>query len=182
MVGVVGGNNMVVADVNDVLLYLPRHYVKSVHTDRNSGNHTPGTVANDPDLAGIPLEVGEFEIEILGWFTLATTTTQKIITRWGFTGTWNTGAIRGVVGPGLGNTANPDNVTLVNVRGYTTATQDAGYDTSTTTAYSHFREICTDVQVTVAGNFSFQWAQAASSANNTTLRVPTTVKITRKRV
>lgn len=182
MVGVLGGDDMVVADINDLLLYLPRHYTKGGSTSRNSGNHTPGTPSNDPDLASIPLEIGSFEIEVCGLFTLTTTTTQKIRTLWSFTGTWNgNGTIRHCLGPGSGNTAAVDDAASVNTRAYTLSTQSADYDASATSAYAGFREIAMDVQVTAAGNFAFQWSQAASSANNTNFNSPSTVKITRKR-
>lgn len=181
MVGVMGGDDMVAADINDILLYLPRWYTKPGATSRNSGNHTPGTPSADPDLTGIPLEVGSFEIEVLGFFTLTTTSTQKLRTMWGFSGTWNTTTIRMCSGPGSTSVSTPDDATSANIRGNTIATQSADYDAGTSSAYSSIREICMDVQVTVAGNFSLLWAQAVSSANNTTLQAPTAVKVTRKR-
>lgn len=177
MVGVFGGDPTVVADVNDVLLYLPRWYTKPGATPRN----TLIVPADDPDLSGIPLEVGSFEIKVVSMFTLSTTTTQKFRTLWGFTGTWTSTAFRAVKGPGSANTAAPDDAASANIRGYTVATQNADYSTSTSGAYATAEEISATVEVTVAGNFALQWSQAASSANNTTLQAGSFVRVTRKR-
>lgn len=182
MVGVTGGDDMVAADINDILLYLPRWYVKGGSTSRNSGNHTPGTPSDDPDLAGIPLEVGSFEIEVIGMFTLTTTATQKIMTQWGFTGTWNgSGTVKVTSGPGADNTTDSSSATSYSGRAYAVSSQTSTYDNSASSAYAGFREIAPDIQVTSAGNFSFKWAQAVSSANNTNLQSPSAVRVTRKR-
>lgn len=180
MVGVMGGDDMVAADINDVLLYLPRWYVKGGATARNSGNHTPGTPSDDPDLSGIPLEVGSFEIEVLGMFTVTTSTTQKIMTQWGFTGTWNT-SIKITSGPGADNVTDSASATSYSGRAYAQNSQTSTYNNSASSAYAGFREICADIQVSAAGNFSLKWAQAVSSANNTTLQAPSAVRVTRKR-
>lgn len=176
MVGVTGGDDMVAADINDLLLYLPRWYVKAGSTSRN----TTTTPADDPDLAGIALEVGTFEIQMNLYFTMSTTNTQKLRTLWGFTGTWGT-TIRTCHGPGSAATTGPDDCASVNVRGYTTDTQSADYGGSTSGAYSAVTEIAMDVDVSVAGNLSLKWSQAASSGNNTNLNSPSAIRVTRKR-
>lgn len=181
MVGVSGGDDMVAADINDLLLYLPRWYIKPGSTARNSGNHTPGTPSADPDLSGIPLEVGIFEIHVLAFFTLTTTTTQKIRTLWAFSGTWNSSTIKASFGPGSANTAAADDAASVNVRGYAAGTQSSDYDGPASSAYNSISELCMDVNVTVAGNFEWRWSQAVSSANNTNVNAPSAVKVTRRR-
>jgi len=178
MVGVTGGNRMVVQDVNDVLLYLPRWYDKANSTSRSTAN-TGATVTDDPDLSGIPLEVGIFEILVLGYFALATTNTQKIQTQWGFTGTWGATALRRACGPGWGSVLGSDDTTI-NTRGYA-LTSSATYDTSVVAASAGFSERAVNVNVTVAGNLSFKWAQANASANNTTLQAGSCVRVTRRR-
>src|SRR5262249_48281086 len=91
-------------------------------------------------------------------------TTPKLKTNWGFTGTWNT-PTRFCIGPGNAQVANPETVTDVTLRGYST-TQDATYSSSTSTAFSVVRETVRNAVVTVAGNLSLQWAQGTSNANN----------------
>lgn len=143
-------------------------YSKPSGTARN----TTITYADDPHLAGIPLAIGTFEIELIGYFTLATTSTQKIKTNWFFTGSWNN-SIRACMGAGSAQVADRANITEANVGGYTCTGQDAIYDTSTSSGFTCFREISRTVVVTAAGNLSLQWAQSASSANNTTLQTGT---------
>jgi hypothetical protein len=151
------------ANVIDYMATTP--VIKSAATSRN----TTTTLANDPDLQGIALGVGTWEIELLGLWTQSTTTTQKIKTRWAFTGTWGT-AIRICTGTGGTNTATPGDATILNSRGFTLDTQDAVYGQDAGTSFGGFREISRQVVVTVAGNLSLQWAQSASSANNTNLQ------------
>lgn len=177
MVGVLGGEPFTVGDVNDVLLYLPRWTTKPTLEARASTT----TLTDDDDLSGIPLEIGSFEIEVVGFYTLTTTATQKIQTRWGFSGTWNsTTGIRACVGPGINNTAAPNTVTDTTFVGLQIGGQNAVYDVGVSATWACFREICANVQVTVAGNFALQWSQNASSVNNTTLQSNSFVRVTRK--
>jgi hypothetical protein len=150
----------------NVIAFMPITYTKAVSTSRN----TTTTLADDPELAGIPLSVGTWEVELMLHYTVASTT-PKLKTRWAFTGTWNTGgAIRNVLGPSTINVAAPSQVTEMNSQGFTTDTQDAVYDSSTSSAYSAARELSRDVVVTVAGNLSLQWAQSVSNASNVTVQ------------
>lgn len=162
---VFAGDPINASDINAIIATIPLTYVKSGATSRN----TTTTLADDPHLVTIPLAVGTYDIELVMFYTLSTTTTQKIKTRWGFTGTW-TSTTRACLGPGSANVAGPQDVTEATFRGYVTDTQDAIYDSSTSTAYSTVREIARGVVVTVAGNLSLQWAQQASSGNNTTVQ------------
>jgi hypothetical protein len=161
------------ANIND---YMPSTTAKAVATARLS----TVTLADDAELAGIPLGVGTWEIEFIGLWTQTTTATQKIKTRWAFTGTWNGSAgFRAALGAGdtQSAVAVPNNLTEVNARGYTLDTQDAVYHVINTTSYSTIREISRNVVVTVAGNMSIQWAQNTSVANNTTLQAGSSVTV-----
>lgn len=144
---------------------LPQTYVKTAATPRSSTT----TYEDDPELAGIPLAVGSYVIELIGFFTLTTTNTQKLKTRWAFTGSWNS-PLRACVGPGFAQTAGPAAVTESTFSAYQTDGSDAIYDQAAGGTFGVFRETCLNVVVSAAGNLSLQWAQAASSGNNTTLQ------------
>ena len=150
---------------------VPKYYVKPSAESRN----TTTTLADDTDLASIALAVGTYEIELLGFFHLTTTTTQKIKTQWAFSGTWNA-PVRHIIGPGSAQTAATTDATETNVRASQTSV-DATYDCAVSTAFSCFREWTCNAVVTVAGNLSLKWAQSASSANNTTLDPGTTFRV-----
>ena len=165
---VAGGDIIFAADINGILTLLGSVTTKPSATSRNMTN----TYADHPHLTSIALAVGTYEIELMGMFTLATTATQKIKTQWAFTGTWNgTTAPRLCFGPGSAQTAGPTGVTDMFMQALHLNGQDAIYDVAAGTgSYSSFRELCGNVNVTVAGNLSLQWAQSASSANNTNLQ------------
>ena len=156
---------------------LPRYYIKQNVTSRAS----TGTVADDSGtgliLAGIPLEIGSYEIEFCGLFTLTTTGTQGIRTRWGFTGTM-TNPVRNCLGPGDSGSAPNVNATIM-AQAFQATGQDALYFAGASSAYASFREISPAIIVTVAGNLSLKWAQAVSSANNTNLQAGSYFRITR---
>lgn len=169
---VFGGDTVFAADFNAMLKTLPRTYYKASATSRN----TTVTYTDDPELLSIPLEVGSYEIELIGFWTQATTTTQKIKTMWKFTGTWNS-PIRNCMGAAAAQTGAPNAVTDVTMSGFVADTQDAVYNTSISSSYSVFREIVLNAVVTVAGNLSLQWAQSVSSGNNTNLQLGTGFRI-----
>lgn len=165
---VFAGDPIYASTVNGVL---PRLYVKSAGEARN----TTTTLADDAELAGITLEAGTYSIELVLYYTLSTTTAQKIKTQWAFSGTWNS-PVRACIGPGSTNTSAPDQVTPSTFRAYTDS-QDAIYDSSTSASWSCVREVAANVVVTAAGNLSLQWAQNASSGNNTTVNAETAFRI-----
>jgi hypothetical protein len=148
---------------------------KSAATSRSNTT----TYADDPHLANIALAIGTYEVELIGYFTLATTTAQKIKTQWAFTGTWNgSTAARACIGPGSAQVAGPTAVTDMFLQGLHANGQDAVYDAAAGTgSYTSFRELCGNVNVTVAGNLSIQWAQSALSANNTNLQEGSYVRV-----
>jgi hypothetical protein len=154
--------DLVTADLLDSMLV--KTYTKASTTARN----TTTTYADDPELLNISLGVGTWDIELTLFFLLATTSTQKLKTNWAFTGTWNN-PIRLVVGPGTAQTGVIGTVTDMNLGGYTCTGQDAIYDRDTGAGFIGVREVVRNAVVTVAGNLSLQWAQSASSANNTSV-------------
>ena len=154
--------DLVTADLLDSML--PKTHSKATSTTRNN----TASLANDDELTGIALGVGTWDITLNAFWTCASTT-PKIKTRGGFTGTWTT-ATRTCLGPGNAQVAGPEAVTEATFRGYTTDTQDAVYSTSTSVAYSTFVEICRNVVVTVAGTLSLQWAQSTANASNTVMQ------------
>lgn len=156
------GDFITAAAVNDMV---GRSYTKGVATSRN----TTTTYTDDPELNGIPLSVGTWAIELVGFFTLTTTATQKIKTRWVFTGSWNS-PIRACYGPGFAQTAGPAAATESTFSAYVSDSQDAIYDQAAGGTFGVFLEKSVSVVVTTAGNLSLQWAQSASSANNTTVQ------------
>lgn len=161
--------DLVTADLLQSMV--PKYYIKASVESRN----TTTTLANDSDLVSIALAVGTYEIELLGFFTLSTTTAQKIKTQWAFTGTWSA-PVRSIVGPGSAQVALTTDATETNLRASATNV-DATYDASTSTAFSCFREWTSNAVVTVAGNLSLQWAQSASSGNNTNLQAGTAFRV-----
>lgn len=156
---------------------LPRYYIKANSTSRNTTTTVAADTGTGQLLAGIPLEIGSYEVELVAYFTLTTTGTQGIRTRWGFTGTL-ANPVRNCLGPGDSGSGPAVNATLM-CQGFQATGQDASYFTASSAGYSSFREICTGMIVTVAGNLSLNWAQSVSSANNTNLQGGSYFRITR---
>lgn len=154
--------------LSEIVDFLPVSYTKGTLTARN----TTTTLADDPELKGIALGVGTWAVRLLGFFTLTTTTAQKLKTRWSFTGTWNS-PVRGCMGAGFAQTAGPAAATESTFSGYTSDAQDAIYDQAAGGTFGVFSEEALNVVVTVAGTLSLQWAQSASSGNNTTVQAGT---------
>jgi hypothetical protein len=153
-------------------------YQPAVFTKTALTNRVNATLADDPDLSNIPLSVGTWEIEVLLHWTMTTTNTQKIKTRWGFTGTWAT-TFRDCIGAGTtqSTAASPINLTDSFISAATTDSQDAVYHQAAGGTYGTIREISRTVVVSVAGNFSVQWAQNTTTANNTTVQPGSNVYI-----
>lgn len=166
------GDVLAAVDLNSIF---PQTYVKNTTENRN----TTITVADDAELAGIPLSVGTWDVEmLLFWFTnVITTTNPGFKTQWGFTGTWNA-SIRQCLGPGSSNVAGSTVVTPMNARGQTLIA-DAPYQAGSGGSYFSSRETCRNVVVTAAGNLSLKWAQAASTANPTSVAGLSTVTVRR---
>ena len=156
---------------------LPRYYTKQNPTSRASTATVAADSGTGQVLAGIPLEIGSYEVEFVGLFTLTTTGTQGIRTRWGFTGTM-TNPVRACLGPGDSGSTPAANATIM-TQSFQATGQDALYFVGASAGYSAFREITAQLIVTAAGNLSFNWAQAVSSANNTNLQSGSYFRITR---
>lgn len=156
---------------------LPRYYVKANPTSRNTTITPAADTGTGQLLAAIPLEVGTYEVELVGLFTLTTTGTQGIRTRWGFSGTV-ANPVRTCLGPADSATAPNANATIM-AQAYQATGQDASYFTATSAAFAGFREIAPAFAVSVAGSLSLNWAQSVSSANNTNLQAGSYFRITR---
>jgi hypothetical protein len=160
--------DLVTADLLDSML--PKTYVKLSSTGRAATT----TLADDPELNGIPLAIGSYHVRLVIRWTVANAS-PDLKTRWGFTGTWNNTS-RLTIGPGLTNTAAATAVTPLRFADAAT-NADAAYGglsgpyTSTEEAY--------DVVVTVAGSLSLQWAQFLSDAGATTVNAGTAFEVRR---
>lgn len=143
--------------VEDLQAMIHDVYVKANTTDR-----TNNTLADDPDLAGITLDVGTYWVILLAFWTANTSTTPKLRTRWTFTGTWNN-PTRACIGPGSANTAVRTDVTAVNFHGQS-AGNDQVYNVSASTGFTCLREESLGVVVTAAGDLALNWAQQTTNA------------------
>lgn len=157
---------------------LPRYVVKANATARSSTATLAADSGTGQVLAGIPLEVGTYEIELVALFTTAATA-AGFQTRWAFSGTVNgTSSYRAGVGPADPATAiaanSLGNFVVVQLTG-----QSANYFRDTGAAYGAVREIAANVVVSVAGNLSLNWAQVVSNGSATTLREGSYFRITR---
>jgi hypothetical protein len=159
-------------------LKLPRYVVKANATARTSTITLAADSGTGQVLAGIPLEVGTYEIELVALFTTAATA-AGFQTRWAFSGTVNgTSSYRACVGPADPATSIQAN-SLGNFVTVQLTGQSANYFRDSAAAYGSVREIAANVVVTVAGNLSLNWAQAVSNASATTLREGSYFRITR---
>jgi len=162
--------DLVTADLLQSMVH--KYYIKPSLEARN----TTTTLADDTDLQGIPLAVGTWEIELLLFYTQTTTNTQDLKTRWAFSGTWNN-PDRNIMGIGNSSTAAANVSTEVNMAASQAAGQDAIYGGPASVIFNSAREWTANCVVTVAGNLSLQWAQNASSGNNTTVQGNTAFRV-----
>lgn len=144
-------------------LGLPDIYVKASAESITAD----ATLSDDAELAGIPLAVGTHWVKCI-YFVTAASATPDVKTGWAFTGTWSN-PVRGCLGPGSANTGAATAVTDVTMRGYP-ANSAANYGLPSSGAYNLIHEEAFNVTVTVAGNFSVQWAQNTSDAAAVVMR------------
>lgn len=157
---VIGAGTRFTADLLDAMI--PDITVKQTTENRISTT----TLAADSDLQGVSLSVGRWEIVVTGgWQSSTAATVAK--SQWAFTGTWNN-PLRMCDGPTSTNTTAGNGAYSRQWTSYAT-NANAVYGLASSSAYTHFREECALIVVTVAGLMSFNWAQNASSANNTGL-------------
>jgi hypothetical protein len=124
------------------------------------------TLAADSELQGVSLSIGRWEVVVTGgWQSSTAATVAK--TQWAFTGTWNN-PLRMCDGPTSTNTTIGSGAYSRQWSGYLT-NGNTTYGLASSSAFTHFREESALIVVTVAGLMSFNWAQNASSANNTGL-------------
>lgn len=155
---------------DDLALMVPTYVVKTSTTSRSS------TVVQsaDPELDGIPLAVGMYEIKVRYIATgVGSASAGGLATSWTCTGT-ATGN-RNATGPGFTSTNSGAAETLRT----NSASMGLGsqYYYLAATSTSIVEEGI--VTVTVAGDFSVDWGQAASHATSTNLLPGSYVKITR---
>jgi hypothetical protein len=154
--------DLVTADLLDSML--PQTYTKQTATSRLSTT----AYAADPELTGIALEIGTYDIDFLGFFTADVN--KLIDTQWSFSGTW-ANTVRNTYGPGATSTAQPGSLVQVSLRGWGTSNQDARYGIATASgAYVSISESVRGVAVSAAGSLAFQWKPTASTADNITLQ------------
>jgi hypothetical protein len=158
---------------------LPRYYIKSNPTARASTVTPAADSGGAVPLAGVPLEIGSYEIEMVGLFNLTTTGLQGLRTVWAFSGTWDGASnVRNCIGPGDSASAPNNNATLM-AQTFGVSNQNALYFVAASSAWVSFREIAAGIHVTAPGSLSFNWSQAVTSANNTTLQSGSYFRITR---
>lgn len=123
------------------------------------------TYANDSELSGIALSVGQWDIRML-IFASNPAATGDLKTQWSFTGTWNN-ALRLGIGPGPTNTGASDAISPYKARPFAT-NADSVYGLAASSAYTGIQELSSTVVVTVAGNLALSWAQNTTDAANAT--------------
>lgn len=142
---------------------VPDITVKPAGTDRTSTS-----MLNDPDLAGIALGVGTWEVEFGIQAATPTSNTQKIRTQWSFTGTWSN-PLRFCIGPGQTNTAVRTDITPAQFNTSATTT-DQIYGMAASSNPVAILEWSKLVVVTAAGTLALVWGQNSFSANATSVK------------
>jgi hypothetical protein len=169
-VTVFAGGIIYAADINALK---PTILTKGGSTSRTSTT----TYAIDPDLQGISLTAGTYYIQLIGFFTTPSwSTNPKIKTQWRFTGTW-TPFNRLTLGPGSDNTSAPTLSTSVDSAGVVVDSQDAVYSTYTGGAYASFREEAYGITVSAPGTLGLYWAPSVSASTATTLQNGSTFSV-----
>lgn len=131
--------------------------------EANQTRTSTTTLLDDAELKDIELDVGRYRIFVM-LTMVGGAGGIPIVTRWGFSGTWNA-PLRLVKGPTAANTAAgsadpPQQRTAVNV------SSDATYGLGTSAAYHLITEVSAQIVVTVPGLFAVQWRPNSSSATS----------------
>lgn len=133
---------------------------------------TNNTLANDPELAGIALGVGQWDIRML-IFASNTVASVDLKTQWSFTGTWNS-PLRYCLGPVTAT--GPGNITEVKMQPFATSANSV-YDLAATSAYTGIQEFTSTAVVTVAGTLALNWAQNTTNATATNVQPGSYVEV-----
>lgn len=133
---------------------------------------TNNTLANDPELAGVDLGVGQWDIRML-IFASNTVTTGNLRTQWSFTGSWNN-PLRYCLGPVTAT--GPSNITETKMSAHS-ANANSDYDLGATTAYTGVQEMSSTAVVTVAGTLALNWAQAVTNATATNVQAGSFIEV-----
>jgi hypothetical protein len=132
------------------------------------------TLANDGELANISLTAGVWDVDFL-LAMVGGAGAIAIKTRWAFTGTWNV-PIRYIWGPTAGNTTGPNGAVSAQSALYA-ANIDVVYGLTSSAIWQGVRECSRQVEVTVAGLLSLQWAPNVNSATSGGLRLSSTCTV-----
>ena len=144
------------------------------YTTKGSTTARPSTTAQtaDPELSGITLDVGTYEVKVRYIATgVGSASAGGLATSWGFTGT-ATGN-RNPTGPGFTST-NSGAAENLRTNSASMGLASQFYYVATTSTSIVEEGLIT---VTVSGDFSVNWAQAASNATPTNLLAGSYVKI-----
>jgi hypothetical protein len=121
------------------------------------------TLLDDGEINGIELTPGRYHVKSI-WTMYGGTAGIPIVTRWGFTGTWNN-PLRIVRGPTAANTT-AANANPPQQRTAVAAGSDVTYGLGTSAFYQVAYEESMQVSVTATGMFSLMWRPNSSSANS----------------
>lgn len=139
---------------------IPDITIKTATTSRTSTT----VQTADPELSGIALGVGIWEVKVRYIATgVGSASAGGLATSWGFTGTAT--GVRNPVGPGFTST-NSGAAENLRANGASMGLSTQFYYTATTSTSIMEEGLVT---VSVAGNLSVNWAQAASNATATNL-------------
>src|ERR1700750_2227134 len=106
------GSTLAASDLQDMLDLFQKSYAKAGDMSRASTT----TMTIDPELQGIPLDVGTYSIQFRGLWTVGAGTAPGLKTQWRFTGTW-VSFTRNASGAGQGGTTSPTVTTTMNISG-----------------------------------------------------------------
>jgi hypothetical protein len=131
--------------------------------EANQTRTSTTTLLDDAELKDIELAAGRYRIFVM-LTMVGGAGGIPIVTRWGFSGTWNA-PLRLCKGPTAANTAAggadpPQQRTAVS------ATSDATYGLGTSAAYQLITEVSAQIVVTASGLFSVQWRPNSSAVNS----------------
>lgn len=153
------------------LAYMVPNIVIKQSTTTRSGTTT---LADDPELSGLALSVGQWWVKFHLYVSCSTSATPDIKTQWAFTGT-AAATVRMLKGPGSTNTSAQDQLPSVRM-GAAASNANAVYGLNASTGFSYVEEESFSLIVTVAGNLSLQWAQNTSDASNTNVHAQSVVQ------
>lgn len=148
-------------------------FVPTVYKKAGSDTRTStAAVTDDPELTGIALEIGSYDLSAVIYFT---GTTGDIQMRFGFTGTY--GGLVGWTGPSPGTELlDHTAATMRNNAAPPGNAQTFGHNSASVYAVVRVDGI---VDVSVAGNLSLQWGQQTSDVTATGVMGESFIRVNR---